>query len=178
MKFKMALAALALSLVSVSAQAQLQIVLDAGDPLNPTSVQTSSAPGRVEFSGTIFNIGNESIVIIGDGVSAPGGVSTDVPNQDFAITNWEYTLAPGESFRGDYLFALDIPGGQTSFGGTYNVDTRLTTEDPNDPNFIPTSYTADYRVTIAGAAVPEPGTMALLASGLVGGSLFMRRRRK
>jgi hypothetical protein len=178
MKFKMALAALALSLVSASAQAQLRIVLDAGDPLSPTSVQTSSAPGRVEFSGTIFNDGPDTLVIIGDGVSAPGGVGTDVPNQDFAITNWETTLAPGDSFRGDYLFALDIPGGQTDFGGTYHVDTRLTTEDPNDPNFVPGFFAADYRVNIAGAAVPEPGTMALLVSGLIGGSLFMRRRRK
>jgi hypothetical protein len=172
MKFKMALAALALSVMSVSAQAQLSIILDAGDPNSPTSVQDGTAPGLVAFSGTIFNIGNVALEIIGDSLTAPAGVGVDLPQSDLIIGSFPLTLAPGDSFRGDYLFALDIPAGQTSFGGTYAVDTL-------DPAGNQAAFSADYRVNIQGGpAVPEPGTMALLVSGLVGGSLFMVRRRK
>lgn len=172
MKFKMALAALALSVIGASAQAQLSIVLDAGDPNSPTSVQDGTAPGWVAFSGTIFNIGDEALEIIGDSVSAPAGVGTDTPQSDLIIGSFPMILGPGDSFRGDYLFALDIPAGQGSFGGTYAVDTL-------DALGNQTPYFADYRVNIQGPGrVPEPGTMALLVSGLIGGSLFMVRRRK
>jgi hypothetical protein len=171
MKFKMALAALALSVMSVSAQAQLSIVLDAGDPNSPTSVQDSTAPGLVAFSGTIFNIGNTALEIIGDSLTAPAGVGVDLPQSDLIIGSFPLTLAPGDSFRGDYLFQLDIPAGQTGFGGTYALDTL-------DPAGNQAAFTADYRVNIQGPVVPEPGTMALLVSGLIGGSLFMARRRK
>jgi hypothetical protein len=168
MKFKMALAAVALSLLgSSAAQAQLSIVLDLGDPLAPTSVANGTAPGRVEFSGTIFNIGQTDLTIDGDSVSAPGGVVSDLPQSDLVIGSFPITLAPGDSFRGDYLFGLDIPAGQTSFGGTYAVTT--------DSGEV---FSADYRVNIGGAAVPEPGTMALLVSGLVGGSMLLARRRR
>jgi hypothetical protein len=171
MKFKMALAAMALMLVGASAQAQLSIVLDLGDPAAPTSVADGTAPGRVEFSGTIFNIGNTTLEIVGDSVSAPQGVATDLPQSDLIIGSFPLILAPGESFRGDYLFGLDIPAGATSFGGTYAVDTL-----DNAGNQV--AFGADYRVNIPQVIVPEPGTMALLVSGLVGGSLFLVRRRR
>jgi len=171
MKFKMALAAAALAMISSAAQAQLNIVLDLGDPLAPTSVATGSAPGRVEFSGTIFNIGPTAITLSSDSVSAPASVTTDLPQSDLVIGSFPITLNPGDSFRGDYLFGLDLSAGQTSFGGTYAVFGEDSQGNPLGP------FSADYRVSI-GAAVPEPGTMALLASGLIGGSLMLRRRRK
>lgn len=172
MKFKMALAAAALAMISSAAQAQLSIVLDLGDPLNPTNVANSSAPGRVEFSGTIFNIGNTAITISGDSISAPAGVTPDLPQSDLIIGSFPITLNPGDSFRGDYLFGLDIPAGQTSFGGTYAVLGEDLQGNPLDP------FTADYRVGITVPGVPEPGTMAMLVSGLIGGSMLLRRRRK
>lgn len=172
MKFKMALAALALSVMSISAQAQLSIVLDLGDPNSPTSVADSSAPGMVAFSGTITNIGGTAITIVGDSLSAPAGVGIDLPQSDLIIGSFPITLAPNDSFRGDYLFALDIPAGQDSFGGTYAILGEDLQGNPLDP------FLADYRVNIQGPVVPEPGAMALLVSGLIGGSLFMARRRK
>jgi len=172
MKFKMALAAAALAMISTAAQAQLNIVLDLGDPLAPTNVATSSAPGRVEFSGTIFNIGNTAITINSDSVSAPAAVTTDLPQSDLVLGSFPITLNPGDSFRGDYLFGLDIAAGQTTFGGTYAVFAEDAQGSPLGP------FSADYRVSITGTQVPEPGTMALLASGLIGGSLMLRRRRK
>jgi hypothetical protein len=173
MKFKMAFAALALSVMSVSAQAQLEIILDAGDPNSPTSVQDGTAPGRVEFSGTIRNIGITDILVVGDSLSAPAGVGVDLPQGDLILGHFPLFLGPDDSFHGDFLFGLDIPAGQTSFGGTYAVFAEDELGNPLDP------FLADYRVNIQGTpGVPEPGTMALLVSGLVGGSLFMARRRK
>lgn len=166
MKLKMALAAAALAVLGASsAQAQLTIELD-----NP--VQDASAPSFVTFSGLISNVGADPITIVGDSLSAPAGVIPDLPQSDLIIGSFPLTLGPGDTFYGDWLFGLDIPASQTTgFGGTYAVLAEDLSGNPLDP------FTADYRVNI-GVVVPEPGSMALLISGLVGGSLFLRRRRK
>jgi hypothetical protein len=166
MKIKLAFAAAALALLSTTAaQAQLDIVLD-------SPVQSATSPSFVTFNGTIFNTGGTAITIDGDSLSAPDGVGIDLPHSDLIIGSWPVTLGPGDSFRGDWLFGLDIPASQTdSFGGTYAVT-------GTDAAGAPVSFSTDYRVNLGGAAVPEPGTMALLVSGLVGGSLMMKRRRK
>jgi hypothetical protein len=167
MKLKMALAAAALAVLGASsAQAQLSIALD-------SPVQDASSPSFVTFSGLISNIGADPITITGDGVSAPAGVIPDLPQSDLIIGSFPITLGPGDTFYGDWLFGLDIPSSQTdSFGGTYSVFGEDAQGNPLDP------FTADYRVNLQVVQVPEPGAMALLVSGLVGGSLFMRRRRK
>lgn len=166
MKFKLAFAAAALMLVgATAAQAQLNIVLD-------SPVQSATSPSFVVFNGTIFNEGTTALTIDGDSVSAPAGVIGDLPHSDLIIGSWPVTLGPGDSFRGDWLFGLDIPASQTtSFGGTYAVTGTNAAGDPFQ-------FNADYRVNIGGAAVPEPGTMALLVGGLIGGSLVFKRRRK
>jgi hypothetical protein len=167
MKLKMALAAAALALLGASsAQAQLSIVLD-----SPS--QDASSPSFVTFSGLITNIGADPITIVGDGVSAPAGVIPDLPQSDLIIGNFPITLGAGDSFYGDWLFGLDIPASQTtSFSGTYSVFGEDLQGNPLDP------FNADYRVNLPQVVVPEPGAMALLLSGLVGGSLFLARRRK
>jgi hypothetical protein len=168
MKLKLVFVAAALTLMGASAaQAQLDIVLD-------SPVQDATSPSFVVFNGTIFNVGGTSITIEGDSVSAPAGVVGDLPHSDLIIGSWPLTLGPGDSFRGDWLFGLDIPASQTdSFGGTYAVT-------GTDASGAPVAFSADYRVNIQGppADVPEPGTMAMLVSGLIGGSLLMKRRRK
>jgi hypothetical protein len=166
MKLKLAFAAAALMLVgATAAQAQLNIVLD--DP-----VQSATSPSMVVFNGTIFNLGSTAFMITGDSLTSPAGVGQDLPHSDLVIGSWPVTLGPGDSFRGDWLFGLDIPASQTaSFGGTYAV----TGEDAAGAPF---EFNTDYRVNLQGAAVPEPGTMALLVSGVIGGSLLMKRRRK
>jgi hypothetical protein len=169
MKFKMVLAAAALALMSASAanaQFDLDIVLD-------SPVQDATSPSFVVFNGTIFNVGTEAVTIVGDSLSAPAGVGLDLPQSDLVIGSFPITLGPGDSFRGDWLFGLDIPGSQTtSFGGTYAVLGEDANGNPLDP------FIADYRVNIGVAQIPEPGTVALLVSGLIGGSLALVRRRK
>jgi hypothetical protein len=168
MKLKLVFVAAALTLMGASAaQAQLDIVLD-------SPVQSATSPSVVVFNGTIFNTGGTAITIDGDSVSAPAGVIPDLPHSDLVIGSWPITLGPGDSFRGDWLFGLDIPASQTdSFDGTYAVT-------GTDDSGAPVAFSADYRVNIQGppADVPEPGTMAMLVSGLIGGSLLMKRRRK
>jgi hypothetical protein len=166
MKLKLAFVAAALMLVSATAaQAQLDIVLD-------SPAQDASSPSFVVFNGTIFNNSATTYTIEGDSVSAPAGVVGDLPHSDLLIGSWPVTLGPGDSFRGDWLFGLDIPASQTTgFGGTYAVT-------GTDEAGSPFQFNADYRVNIQGPVVPEPGSMALLVGGLVGGSLLMRRRRK
>jgi hypothetical protein len=168
MKFKMAIAAAALALLgATSAHAQLSITLD-------TPVQTTTVPSFVTFSGLIQNIGAFPITITGDGVGGiPAGVIPDLPQSDLVIGNFPITLGPNDTFYGDWLFGLDIPASQTtSFGGTYAVFGEDANGAPLDP------FTADFRVNIQVPGVPEPGAMALLVSGLIGGSLFLVRRRK
>jgi hypothetical protein len=168
MKLKLVFAAATLMLVgATAAQAQLDIVLD-----SPT--QDTTVPSVVNFNGTIFNnTADQTFTIDGDSVSAPVGVTPDLPHSDLVIGSWPVTLGPGDSFRGDWLFGLDIPASQTtSFGGTYAVT-------GTDAAGNPFESSADYRVNIQGGpAVPEPGSTALLVSGLIGGSLLMKRRRK
>jgi hypothetical protein len=176
MKFKMALAAAAMVMLGASAaQAQLDVVLDLGDPLSPTSVTTATPPEFVTFSGTIFNVGTSAVTISGDSLSAPAGVTVDLPQSDLVIGSFPITLNPGDSFRGDYLFGLDIPDTQTtSFSGTYAVSIDEDLDGDGAPDF----FEAQYTVNIGGAVIPEPGTVALLVSGLIGGSLCFARRRK
>lgn len=168
MKLKMVIAAAALALLgATSAHAQLSITLD-------SPVQDATAPSFVTFSGLITNIGDDPITIVGDSLSAPAGVGIDLPQSDLVIGNFPITLGPDDSFYGDWLFGLDIPASQTaSFSGTYAVLGEDLQGNPLDP------FSTDYTVNIQGGGqVPEPGTMALLVSGLVGGSLFLVRRRK
>jgi hypothetical protein len=167
MKLKLAFAAATLMLMgATAAQAQLDIVLD-----SPT--QDATSPSFVVFNGTIFNnTADQTFTIDGDSLSAPAGVTPDLPHSDLVIGSWPVTLGPGDSFRGDWLFGLDIPASQTeSFGGTYAVT-------GTDAAGNPFNSTADYRVNLQGAVIPEPGSMAMLVSGLIGGSLLMKRRRK
>jgi len=169
MKLKVAFAAATITLLGATvAQAQLVIELD-----NP--VQRATSPGFVTFNGLIRNAGNDTIVVTGDSLSAPAGVGIDLPQSDLILGVFPKTFGPGDSLYGDWLFGLDIPASQTtSFGGTYAVIVEDEAGNPLTP------VTADYRVNIQGVppTVPEPGTMALLVSGLIGGSLLMKRRRK
>lgn len=167
MNLKLAFVAASLALLGApAAQAQLSIVLD-------SPVQAASAPELLGFNGTITNIGNVPIMLGSESLSAAAGIGTVTINTDLLMGTWPVVLGPGEFFRGEALFALDIPAGWTdSFGGTYAA---FGEDDAGNP------YEAlvDYRVTIQGTApVPEPGTMALLVGSLVGGSLLMKRRRK
>jgi hypothetical protein len=65
----------------------------------------------------------------------------------------------------------DLDTQLTSFSGIYAVTGR----DAAGNDF---ASPVTFSVNIQGAAVPEPGTMALLVSGLIGGRLAMKRRRK
>jgi hypothetical protein len=196
MKFKMALAAAALALVGASAaNAQLRIVLDSPvqlvsaaqpilveDPINSGSFVTKN---MVTFSGTIFNDNDPASGIIytldGDGATAPAGLFTDVPNQSLAITQFPLDIGPGGSHTQDWLFAVEP-------GSGFGVDAGGNLLDPLNGFFYsasgfdnagnPVSASAQYGIFAGAAQVPEPGTVALLVGGLIGGSLTLVRRRK
>jgi hypothetical protein len=197
MKLKMALAAVALTMMGATvAQAQLRVELYDVNTLEPSSTQVVSIQddprtGDIDsvaaalFGGTIFNDSDDlTIILTGDDVSRPAGVNVDQPLSDFDLGIFPFTLGPRESVDANYLFGI-FPPDLNGYG--VNPDGSLVDpvngffytvfgEDENGNPVDPAS--AQYGVIGAGApVVPEPGTIALLVSSLVGGSLMLRRRK-
>ena len=76
----------------------------------------------------------------------------------------------GSSLQGELFSFKSDPVSSFNFG------TFVLTVLPEDASGIPINLHADYTATISPANnVPEPGTLMLLASGLLAGFLVIRR---
>ena len=152
----MAFASLA-ALGAISAQAQTLplslVITKSNDP--------ALFGGNTVFSGLLTNPSATTSYLI-DGSSLTSSMPFVDVQQDFAFSDLSFTLAPGDSHTFGDLFELTTPN-----AFTYDYDYVLTS--------------GNTRVAEAGfqtAAVPEPGSVALLASSLIGGGLFWTRRRR
>jgi len=161
MKFNLAIATAALALMGASAQAQLTLTATQTSTIDPTN-------GYTLFSGFVSNAANGKAVVL-DGSTITSSLPTVDTQADINFTDLinpdgtALTLTAGGSHTFDNLFEADLTKGSIA-GTTY----QLTSGGPTVASFtFPTR-----------SAVPEPGSIALLASSLVGGGLFVARRRR
>lgn len=167
MKFGIALAGMALTLLSAgAAQAQLTLTLNA-----PVTL----ANGALQYGGSITNGPTPAVTYTISGANLPTsngiqyfdaleGQFSDGTN-DPLLSALPFTLAPNQFLSDNDFIELIVPA------GTPLTDLVYTLSDSNG------TVLASTTITVGTAAVPEPGSMALLASSLVGGSLLLRRRK-
>lgn len=151
----------------------------------PASGDTSGPPGSTEGYG--YTIVNSSAtdwleIIALDPVVFQNGIP-DASIFDYPIIGPGATVS--ESYDGTlglYQFTWDLsaPVGFVN-SGTFDLTAEFFDGDPlNGGNDLGTSevLSAPFSVTVAGAAVPEPCTMLLFGSGLVGLVAFKKRSQK
>ena len=163
MKLGLILAGAALALMGANAaQAQISISLS-----SPTTISLPGGGTALVYGGSFTNTGTTSLDIIGttfaqtsniqffDALQGQYADGTNDPN----ISSLPFTLTPGGNYSDPDLFELIAPNASAA-----ELRTAV----------------ASYGVITAPTqtAVPEPGSVALLASGLVGGGLFVARRRR
>ena len=145
MKLNLAIATAALSLLgAVSAQAQITFVV------TPDPTATPTFGGDVVFKGVLKN--NAPIGTVGptiDGSSLTSSVTGFDIEADFIATDLPFPLNGGDSLSAD-MFELKT-GGTTNYSYLYQLTSGSTVV-----------AVATFNGT---SAVPEPGSLALLASG-------------
>ena len=164
MKLNIAIATVALTLIGASAQAQLLFTVSQTSAIDPIN-------GYTIFSGFVSNpIGAAPVQLTSDSITAPSKLPIFDTQSDFNLTdfvnadNTFLTLSPGGSHTFDDLFEANMNVGVPLSGVTYQLDSNST---------VVASFT--FPTT---SAVPEPGSVALLASSVIGGGLFVSRRRR
>ena len=157
MKLNLAIATVALSVLgAVSAQAQITFVV------TPNS-DTPTFGGDQVFQGVLTNTapaGTPGPFIDGSGLTT--NVTGFDIQSDFVVSDLPFTLNGGDSRTFD-VFEL-VTGGTTNYDYRYQLTSGSTVV-----------AVATFNGT---TAVPEPGSLALLTSGLIGGSLFVARKRR
>jgi hypothetical protein len=93
------------------------------------------------------------------------------------IEKLSFSNGKGESFQLEYSFHGDILQPElSSTPGTYPIDVNLFCN--GDPHVCGGFYTdTGHTATVTAVATPEPGTLALVGVGLVGGSLARKRKK-
>ena len=142
-----------------------------GGGVDLTLTSVSGAPGsEVTVYGTITNTGSGTVYLNNESYTLG---STNFLNGDVTdfFVNAPLSLGPDSDSGLIALFTFDVasgtPGG--SYGGNY-LD--ILGGGPTDQNLL---ASAEYSVDVQNKAVPEPGTIGLIALGLAGVILLRRR---
>ena len=158
-------------LLAQTARAQVTFTL-------ASSSAMTTASSEVFFTGTITNTSSSTIYL--NGLNLVQNASTTPASGVFTTdsspfyNNAPASLAPmgsmGNSYTGQ-LFGIITSGSfnaSSQFNGTATLDGGLTNSS-SDTLGTPQNF-------FVSSAMPEPGALALLASGLIAGVPFLRRR--
>lgn len=152
------------------------------DPLTITltnSNQTGAIGTTLSFSGILANGDtpgvNDGILLDSASVTFLGG--SFASNTDPFFINAPVTLAQGESTGNIELFLVTINPGTplgVPFTGTFRVN--YTSAITNSSLFATANFTVTAQQQVE--PIPEPTTMALLGTGLVGATVARRRKKR
>jgi hypothetical protein len=172
MRLKAAFLTAAIALIGAgSAHADVTFDLGISDPNAPNGIDVMS-----DFVSTGGSIDIDGAINTGGAIVTAGNIIFDAGSPAPAEENWfggfsslpDLSPLPLSGVYGGPLFSLDLSGIGGTVSGVYSLNVG---QDPNNPDsFVNRPFT--IRV------VPEPGTVALFASSLVGGSLLLVRRRR
>jgi hypothetical protein len=140
-----------------------------------TQSSQSGAPGdTLVFDGTLSNPGTTPVSLAGDNLTTQATFL--VGNDSAFINNTPVSLAPsgspGDSVGPVELFDVTILGNATP--GVYSTNFFNVIGGANNGLLA----TAQFTVTVTSAAVPEPGVLLMLGTGIAAVVLIFRRRRK
>lgn len=159
-----------LMLVSVSAQA---------DPLTLTLTSPNQA-GQVgnilSFTGSLANGGAPAVQIVSSQITFDDGLGSLLLDDSPFITNFlGQSIAPSASLGPLQMFTVQILG--SAAPGVYNG--VLSVLYDNGQGVLETNLVS-FSVTVLEQTgeVPEPATLLLFGSGLIGISGFIRKRRQ
>ncbi|WP_309714299.1 PEP-CTERM sorting domain-containing protein [Armatimonas sp.] len=148
----------------------------AGSP-SPNAIPSTTIVSQGTVSGGAITITDTGSVLLGDPDFEIAQLDFSIPTQNLAAGTYWLRLKEGTAIStSDGTDVSWVDTGAANTGNGFRSDDNEVT--PTTWNFNTTSTTVDlaFQLRSSSAAAPEPGTLALLALGVVGGLIARRRK--